>query len=202
MSQEWTWPAYYQRLSGREPRALLARVLSLAEKNLAPNTYRQAIDLGCGDGTETLALIEQGWRVLAIDREPEAMRLVESKIPAEQRGQLQMQNASFEEAQFVVADLIYSAISLPFCNPQHFDRVWRNLTDSIRTGGYFAGHFFGDRDTWAALPEMTCLTRQVVESLFDHFKIEYFEETETDRPTTLGEPHHWHTFEVIAKKLT
>ncbi len=145
-------------------------------------------------------LIEQGWNVLAVDHEPEARRLVESKVPNEKRELLQIQIASFEEAEFVHADLVYAGLSLPFCPPQHFDVVWRSLTDSIRPGGRFAGHFFGDRDTWASKPEMTCLTRQAVESLFDRFDLEYFDEIEDDRSTSLGEPKHWHIFEVIARK--
>lgn len=200
MSQESRWPAYYQRLIGRKPRPLLARALALFDQEIAGDSHRQAIDLGCGDGTETLALIERGWRVLAIDGEPEALRLVENKVSAGKRGQLQMQNASFEAAQLVEADLIYAGISLPFCAPQHFDAVWRKLTGAIRIGGRFAGHLFGDRDTWAADSGKTCLTRQAAESLFDSFKVEFFEESENDRPTALGDPHHWHVFEVIARK--
>jgi SAM-dependent methyltransferase len=202
LSEESNWSGFYQSIAGREPRPLLARALALFEMGLASDTHRQAIDLGCGDGTETLALIEQGWRVLAIDRDPEAIRLVESKIPAEKRGQLQTQNVSFEQARLVAANLVYAGLSLPFCARQHFDAVWRNLTESIRPGGRFAGHFFGDRDTWAAEPGMTCLTRQAVASLFDQFEIERFDESEDDRPTALGDPKHWHVFEVIARKST
>jgi len=42
----------------------------------------QAVDLGCGDGTETLALLEAGWTVLAIDREPAAIEYVRSSKSA------------------------------------------------------------------------------------------------------------------------
>ncbi|AZE49679.1 SAM-dependent methyltransferase [Pseudomonas chlororaphis] len=34
---------------------------------------RQAVDLGCGAGNETRQLVQAGWQVLAIDREPEAI---------------------------------------------------------------------------------------------------------------------------------
>jgi trans-aconitate methyltransferase len=200
MSEEYNWSTYYQRMAGREPRPLLTRVLALYD--IGSDTSRQAVDLGCGDGTETRLLIERGWKVLAIDREPEAGQLVEDKVPAEKRDRLQIQLASFEDAQFVPADLIYAGLSLPFCSPQLFDMVWRRLTESIRPGGRFAGHFFGDRDTWASKPEMSCLTRQAVEKLFDQFELEYFDEIEDDRTTSLGEPKHWHLFEVIARKRT
>ena len=201
MSQGTTWPTFYQRLAGRQPRPLLARALALFESDPPPNTYRQAIDMGCGDGTETLALIEQGWHVLSIDREPEALRLVESRVPVEKQGQLRMQLASFEEAQFGAADFIYAGFSLPFCDRRHFDAVWHNLTASVNTGGRIAGHFFGERDTWVTDPEVICFPRQQFEALFAQFEIEYLGESESDEPTAWGDPKHWHIFEVVARKL-
>ena len=59
------WPAYYRHSSGREPRPLFVKGMALAaEAGVEPG---QAIEIGFGDGRETLALLETGWRVLAID---------------------------------------------------------------------------------------------------------------------------------------
>lgn len=44
---------------------------------------RLAADLGCGDGNIIPALLQQGWRVLAIDQEPVALQLVETKYGAQ-----------------------------------------------------------------------------------------------------------------------
>jgi tellurite methyltransferase len=194
------WPTFYQRLAGRQPRPLLTRALTFFERDPTPHNSRQAIDIGCGDGTETLLLIEEGWHVLSIDAEPEALRLVESRVPTEKHGQLQMQIASFEKASFVAADLIYAGFSLPFCGRQYFTSVWHNLTASIRPGGRFAGHLFGEYDTWATDPEVVCLPDQEFRSLFDQFEIEYLDESESDEPTAFGDLKHWHIYEVIAKK--
>ncbi len=74
------WMAYYEAGSGRSARPLLIDVLARFASD-APNALpRFAIDLGCGDGTETLALLQQGWRVLAIDQEPAALQWVETKV--------------------------------------------------------------------------------------------------------------------------
>jgi tellurite methyltransferase len=195
------WPAYYAQISGRQPWPLVTRATALFETESASPTPRSAVDLGCGDGTETLVLIRAGWQVLAIDAEPEAMRLTEEKVPAERRQQLNMQRAAFQDAVLgSEVDLVLAQLSLPFCEPEHFPGVWQKIVKALRPGGRFAGHFFGDRDTWAALPHMTCLPRPDVEALLVPFEIERFEEIENDRPTALGEPHHWHVFEVIARK--
>ena len=51
------WEAYYARLAGRIPRPLFKRVRSIY---LAEGATRTAVDLGCGDGTETLAMLDDG----------------------------------------------------------------------------------------------------------------------------------------------
>ena len=59
------WAAYYRSTIGREPRPLFAKGMAAVEAaEMAPG---QAIEIGFGDGRETLALLEAGWRVLAID---------------------------------------------------------------------------------------------------------------------------------------
>ena len=40
-------------------------------------------------------------------------------------------------------DLIVANYSLPFCNNEKINDVWRNIVNSIRTNGYFVGNFFG-----------------------------------------------------------
>ncbi len=54
--EEFTWEAYYKSLEGREPRPLFTE--ALAKFGDQSGRGLQAVDLGCGDGTETLALLE------------------------------------------------------------------------------------------------------------------------------------------------
>ncbi len=59
MSQEDNgWKEYYQKIKGRPPRPLLLDALTYFTDE-SPGTQRTAIDLGCGDGTETAVLLEQ-----------------------------------------------------------------------------------------------------------------------------------------------
>ena len=59
------WAAYYRHTLGREPRPVFTKGMQLAAE--AGRTPGQAVEVGFGDGTETLALLEAGWRVLAVD---------------------------------------------------------------------------------------------------------------------------------------
>ena len=187
-----TWLAYYQKLDGRRPRPLFSDAL----KRFGATTGF-AIDLGCGDGTETYVLIENGWQVLAIDQEPAAIQYVTNKISNNDR--LQTQVVSFMEMQLPLADFIYAGYSLPFCAPATFDMVWSKVKAAIRVNGRFAGQFFGDRDAWVGNPKLTFHTIAQTKAYLDGFDIEYFEEFDKEAPSAKG-PKHWHLFNVIAQR--
>ncbi|HBY78841.1 MAG TPA: class I SAM-dependent methyltransferase, partial [Cyanobacteria bacterium UBA11148] len=71
------WVAYYNAVTGRPPRDTLLATLARFEAENSVNVPRFAVDLGCGDGRDTVELLRRGWRVLAIDGEAEAIaRLV------------------------------------------------------------------------------------------------------------------------------
>ena len=57
MTDEIPWTDYYRENEGREPRALLLEVLGSFER------AGEAVDLGCGAGIDTLAMLERGWQV-------------------------------------------------------------------------------------------------------------------------------------------
>ncbi|MFZ4663322.1 MAG: class I SAM-dependent methyltransferase [Caldilineaceae bacterium] len=196
-----TWAAYYQKVAGRPPRPLFMKAMSYyAAATNADLTGRAALDLGCGDGTETLALLHHGWQVWALDQHADAIARVEAHTPADQRQRLTTRCCLMEEAVFPQVDLVYAGLSLPFCTPAAFPVVWQKLVAALPVGGRFAGHLFGDRDAWAG-PDLTFQTIAEARALFAGFAIEAFVEFEEDAPTALQGMKHWHLFEVIARKL-
>jgi trans-aconitate methyltransferase len=192
------WDEFYQKVQGRAPRLVLNATLERFESEPLQSA-RKAIDLGCGDGTESAILLERGWEVLAIDGEPAALSRLMAKIPVEYQARLQTQVAKFEEVILSPTDLILASFSIPFCEPEHFDALWDKIVNSIRTDGRFAGHFFGVRDSWAVNTNMTFHTEEQVYARFEDFEMESFLEEEEDGQATSG-PKHWHIFTVIAKK--
>jgi trans-aconitate methyltransferase len=197
MSQEdYGWEEYYQKIKGRAPRQLVQDALAYFPQ---PSMPRYAIDLGCGDGTETVVLLERGWNVLAIDGEPAAIQHLMEKVLAEHNSRLQTQIAKFHEVVLSPADLIHASLSIPFCEPEHFPALWDKITDAVRSGGRFAGQFFGVRDSWAVNTDMIFHNEEQVRTMLKTFKIESFHEMDEDGNAVNG-PKHWHVFTVIAKK--
>jgi tellurite methyltransferase len=195
-----TWARYYQAVQGREPRALFLAALAAFDADGFDPAGAQAVDLGCGDGTETMALLSRGWRVLAVDREPVAIERVLAAVPDVAKPGLETQVASFEQAVLPLADFIYAGLSLPFCPAADFPAVWERVVAAVRPGGRFAGHLFGERDSWNGDPTKTFHTAADLQQRFAGFTIESLNEVENDRPTALGEPKHWHVYEVVARR--
>ena len=191
------WQAYYAKVANREPRALFQRLMGALTPGDTPGL---AIDLGCGDGTETLALLAAGWRVLALDGAPAAIARVRDSARPADADRLQTQQATFTDAVLPPANLIYAGLSLPFCAPGDFPRLWSKVRDALRPGARFAGHFFGVRDSWAERPEMTFHTADELRALFSSLNIEFWQETEEDRPSAFEAMKHFHYFEVIAQR--
>ncbi|HBB35206.1 MAG TPA: class I SAM-dependent methyltransferase, partial [Cyanobacteria bacterium UBA9273] len=67
------WVAYYNAVEGRPPRDTLLAALERFEAEGSEAISRLAVDLGCGDGRDTVELLKRGWRVLGIDGSPEAI---------------------------------------------------------------------------------------------------------------------------------
>jgi tellurite methyltransferase len=196
------WSDYYRALEGRQPRPLFVAALARFNPQHILPSMPLAIDLGCGDGTESVALLRSGWRVLALDQEAAAIETVRARVLPEQQARLATSVCSFEELSLPAAAFIYAGYSLPFCAPAQFAHLWTTIVGSLLPAGRFAGHFFGVRDAWASHRTMTFHTAAEVQGLFeDSFTMEFFQEVEEEGKAFRG-PKHWHLFEVIARKIS
>jgi tellurite methyltransferase len=192
MSDDITWSDYYAKNEGREPRRALLDVLAMYDE---PG---RAVDLGCGSGIDTLAMLDRGWRVFAIDGEPEAIHRLEARTPADLADRLEARVARMEDVGLPAADLIHASFSLFFCDPERFPDVWRRITTSLAAGGRFVGELLGDRDTWAPDEDINAFTEPEARALFDGWILERFEVEEDDGEACDG-PKHWHVFHAVAR---
>jgi len=196
------WSGYFAATAGRPPRETLLEALHRfdAEASADASRARLAIDLGCGEGRDTAELLRRGWRVLAIDGHPEAFQRLVIHEGIGPTPRLTMRMVLLEEVELPPCDLLNASFALPFCRPDSFGHLWGRILDSIRTGGRLAGQLFGDRDSWAALPDRSHHTRAEAESLLEPFEIERFDEEEREGKDCAETPKHWHVFHVVARR--
>lgn len=194
------WLQYYDVMEGKPPRETLLTALDRFESPSAEPTPRFAIDLGCGEGRDTVELLRRGWRVLAIDATPKAIERLLNRSNLSHLDSLQTRIDRFETVELPPADLINASFCLPFCPPAAFPQLWQKIVDALPPGARFCGQLFGDRDAWATIPDHTHHTRAQVEALLEPFAVELLNEEETDGKTALNEPKHWHIFHIVARK--
>jgi trans-aconitate methyltransferase len=198
--QNHRWTDYYKAVAGRSPRPLFANALFRFWTDVPAPADPFAIDLGCGDGTESLSLLQGGWSVLAIDSEPAAITTLQERVPPALQRRLQTQETSFEAISILPpAHFIYAGFSLPFCAPVQFESLWALIVAALQPGGRFAGQLFGENDSWAANPEMTFHSAADVQRLLRPLVVEVHEEVEEDGQAVSG-PKHWHLHHIIARK--
>jgi trans-aconitate methyltransferase len=190
------WFGYYDAQEGREPRELLTEVLRAFD---AEHRVGSAVDIGCGDGTDSLALLARGWNVLSIDAEDDAIRRLRARLTDDVAARSTTDVSPMEGVDLPPADLVFASFSLPFCPPESFPDLWARIRASLRRGGRFAGELFGDRDTWASDPTMTFQDEDAARALFDGLVVESFVEEDEDGESFDG-PKHWHVFHVIARR--
>jgi tellurite methyltransferase len=158
-----------------------------------------AVDLGCGAGIDTVALLQRGWSVFATDAEQEAIDRLHERTGPDHPPTLRTRRVAMEDVELPPASLIWASFSLFFCDPARFPIVWRRIERALTPGGRFAGQLLGDRDSWAADRDVTWFRRGDAEALFDGWTIERFDEEDEDGDACSG-PKHWHVFHVVARR--
>ncbi|HMS33407.1 MAG TPA: DinB family protein [Ignavibacteria bacterium] len=196
------WSSYYKNKSNLVPRDTLLKALEIFEKEKPSDEQLFAIDLGCGHGADTLELLKRNWKVLAIDNSDEGLAILEDSIIPSRKCNFRKVNMSFEDLKLMKCNLLNASYSLPFCKPEFFSRMMKEIDSSILKGGRFSGNFFGKNDSWSGNKNMTFHTKEELLNYFRNFEMEYLEEKDEDGVTASGESKHWHVYSVIAKKIS
>ncbi|MDP1750884.1 MAG: class I SAM-dependent methyltransferase [Reyranella sp.] len=191
------WAAYYDKLRDRPPRKTLLAALD-AFGVTPPGAL--ALDLGCGDGRDATELLRRGWRVVAVDAEPEALRQLQAR-PLPPNSDVTPVVARFEEVPIPLGTLLVnSSFAMPLCEPQAFHALWDRIREGLPSGGRFSGQWYGPRDSWVDRPGITFLRREEALALLEGLELEMFEEEEADGVTPRGKSKHWHIFHIVARK--
>lgn len=187
------WNNYYKNIEGRPPRELLVEALKYAPKGVV-------LDVGAGDLVDSKYLLEQGYKVVAVD----------GASPSHERSKaISKRNFSFKPIpieDFNAApkkyDVVSAQYSLPFVDPEKLGSVLHMLKKSLKDEGVFVAQFFGYKDSWNdGDGQMSFCNLAQLGYLFGDFKIHKLEEVEEDSPQANGEMKHWHRFDLIAQNV-
>jgi tellurite methyltransferase len=192
------WATYYEKLRDRPPRRTLVTAL---DRFGAAAAGSLAVDLGCGDGRDVIEMLRRGWRVVAVDAEPEALKQLQAR-PLPEGYELTPILSRFEQVPLPIdVQLVNSSFAMPLCEPAAFRQLWERIREALPVGGRFSGQWYGPRDSWVGRPGMTFVSRDEATTMLDGLELEMFEEEEADGVTPRGNAKHWHIFHIVARKL-
>ena len=183
------WTKYQKETYNNETQTLLIEFLK-------KHKVETAIDLGCGSGNETIYMIKNGIKVLAIDKQLNKNNILE-RLTKQEKQKISFIEKSFEQVELPKTDLITAFFSIPFCNPKEFNNLWKKIYDAINKNGYFVGQLFGNRDDWNKKKNINTFSKEQVEKYLEPYKIIKLEEVEYTRKI---DNKKWHFFDIIAKK--
>jgi SAM-dependent methyltransferase len=198
-ASETHWPDYYD-VTAERPSWTTTRVAAEAFGEHPADGPRFAVDLGCGAGRDTRELLRRGWRVLATDMTPEGPETLWGLTPTDDRERLETEVARLQDFEIPACDLVNANLILPFQPAADYEATWARILAAIPVGGRFSGMLFADKDDLTGEPDATCPTPEVIRAYLDGFEIEYWTEKEEDGQTALGDDHHFHLIEVVARR--
>jgi len=203
------WTEYYDAVSGKPARETTLKAIEVVRANA--EVPRVAVDIGAGEGRDTAALLDAGFKVLAIDPHPEASRRIAERIVglnAATAGRLDVVIGGAESLDAAVAmrpvfercGVVNASFSLPFVRPERYARAWSTIRRLMAPGGVFAGQFFGERDSWASIEGRSHHSRQTMDELLFGLEVIECKEDEKDGHDATGRPKHWHVYHVVARQ--
>lgn len=195
----WNHKTYLVNNLGRTPRKLYLQAINniQAVKNELP-APPVAVDIGCGVGIETADLVQRGFTVYAIEKEPDLIQETKNLIGNSSKVEFLIRPLE-EIIDLPRASFVYAYHTLHFCDSFHFNRLWKTVTESVLPSGVFAGSFFGMHDDWVKAGKATGITVDQIRTYLAGFEILHLNEIDqTD--SSRGNEERWNFVDVIARK--
>ncbi len=189
------WKKYFARTSLEKPNELVAKTIS--NKTYQNPSSIVALDLGAGNGNDTSYLLNQGFKVYAIDFHDTALERIMQRSDLS-REHLTLIKSSFQNIcwhNLPKFDVVIAINSISFVKSKEFKILWYKIAAQIKPGGLFICRLFGNKLDWPNMQNMTLLSKQELFDLADSFTIISFEE-EYFQEDNFGQ----HAFSIILKK--
>ena len=182
---------YKRSLEYNNPSGLLKNFYSLKLDELLSG--KVATELGCGAGNDTLYLLQNGFKVNAIDTEETVENILENRYHG---NNLNIVIDDFSKMNLPSTDLFIANFSMIFVDD--IDTTMMNVLSSLNTNGFFIGNFIGVEDDWANT--RTTTTKEELENIFSDYKIMYFSEEKYYKDSFNEKNKFWHMYTIMARK--
>jgi tellurite methyltransferase len=190
-----TWKKFYEMYEDTKHQ----RSLEGAVRNYVSKQTGEALDIGAGNLRDTKYLLQEGFRVTAVDPEPAS---------EERARELSNENLTFIKEKIGGVELprerfdIVSAQGILFHFPkERLELVIKQISTSLVKDGILSANFLGPNDSWnTPTSNAAFLDKDQLALLLHDFEILQLNEKEEDKESGIDTLKHWHWMQVIARK--
>src|SRR6185503_12918942 len=187
-----TWKNYYEK-TGYEPNTLVKRALA----RIPRKTRTNALDLGCGNGRDSLYLKSEGFElVVAVDSSPDAPAFLGEGIL--RRAQTIEEAVLGKEGPYFDGyfDLAIALNSLFFLPKEAVEQVIPQMYRALSPGGYMAFNVLGPDDEWVMSGDkrVSWFYEHDIARFEDDYHSVYSSKVSEAGQTADGEPKFWQTY--------
>jgi SAM-dependent methyltransferase len=202
---QFNWDPFYAMVRSAGPSKTAKMVVAELEKRAKKykrTTPVTVVDLGCGEGRDTIYFLQQGYHVIAVDNTASACAALRER--AKELGlacRLTVIEGDLATAGIGKVDVVHSQLTLPYVHPTEFEQVWRKILASLKPGnGLLACNLFGDKHYLAAAPFASTFSKEQADELLAELSVLQFHTV--DQPAMAGngmEVRH-HAFDILAAR--
>lgn len=193
-SADWNWSDYFDNIHNPPMRP----TVSAALEALGAGQGRQAVDLGCGSGNDTVHMLDAGFKVLAIDASEDGLQRLQDRRTTPV---LQVSQSMFNQADWPQNIWTNAGFALPFCIDEIFQDVWHRIFENLEGGGVFSGQLFGLEDSWnGKVSDMNFHSADDVQKLISPHEVLLLDEETGNGKDAVGRPKYWQIFHIVLRK--
>jgi hypothetical protein len=136
-------------------------------------TTGRAIDIGAGNGADTVYLLKKNFTVTAIETNERARNYLMQNVEAQCKDKLSsltLVDKSMEEYEFPDrAKIILASSSLPFCDPTKFQRLWNRMVHCLEPSGVIYATFFTQKQKGTMVMTLSQVKKLMETSYFNTY---------------------------------
>lgn len=170
----------------------------------------QAIDLGCGGGKDTFFLLQQGYFVVALDVNQQALDTLTGWVCSPRNlgwdsqdavsSRLKVVRASYEDYPLPeeAFDIVNAAATFYSNPPEFFQNGFQTILRSVKQGGILTCDLLGEKSRIRnSKYNGTRHRREELTMLFEPLQISKVVETDNEAVDDRGQINRWHLYRVM-----
>ncbi|MFA5297335.1 MAG: class I SAM-dependent methyltransferase [Lutibacter sp.] len=187
------WNNFFEATKNRKPVDYLVDIVKKGEVS------GLALDLGCGAGVDAKYLAENGFKVIAVDNNIDAINKTKKVCEG-----LDVEVIESNITNFKIEPEKYSLIiawnTLPFLKKEETKQILKNIKKGLKKDGLFVFYILGEKDGWSNKKNMSFWNLDEFEKFMKGAQFVELYEKRKQEPAATGQSKFWNSIRGVIKK--